>query len=142
MGPYTSDSSTWMWCAVPPPSCAVNVYHTSTIRPDPVDQLLFQADDFHNEILLCYCEELVKISGPFDSVNISDGYATFRKWKALSEAKNRLTRILEIGIARRRADIVRCHEEGLEPPTAEELDLGWDMPEIKFVAPVVQGVRY
>lgn len=143
MGPYTEDSSTWMWCAEPPPSCAVNIYHTSTMRPDPLDQLLFQANGFHDEILLYYCEKLVKISGPFDFVDISDGYATFRAWKALSEAKDRLTRTFDAGVVRPMADIVRRHEEeDLEPPTEEEIDIGWDMPEIKFVALVVQGVRY
>ena len=142
MGPFTEEASNWFWGAVPPPSCAVNLYRASMSEPDPLHSLLFEADCFHDEILFYYCEKLIPINGPFDFIELSEEQAFYREWKAFLEARGRLQGKFDLEVRQRQREITRRHKrQGLKPPTKDELDLGWVCPEFKCVALIVDGVR-
>jgi hypothetical protein len=117
-------------------------YRTSKDDPDPLSKLLFYADGFHEEILLYYCEETVAINGPFDFLELSEEQASYLEWQALLEARRMLQEDFdsETGLSIEEAKS-RHEEQGLGPPTQENLDLGWIFPKIKFVALVVNGIR-
>jgi hypothetical protein len=142
MGPFTEYASSYFWGALPPPSCAVNLYRASTDEPDPLEKLMFYADGFHDEILFYYCEKLIPINGPFDFIELSEEQAFYREWKTFLEAKERLQQQFDYWVERRRDDIKRKHERmDLGPPTEDDLNLGWICPHFKCVALIVNGVR-
>jgi len=142
MGPYSSEASGYLWSAETPPSCAVNLYRTSKDDPDPLVELLFYADGFHDEILLYYCEETVAINGPFDFLELSEERASYLEWQALLEARRMLQEQFDSETERSVEKAKLSHEEqGLGPPTQEDLNFSWVFPRIKFVALVVNGIR-
>ena len=142
MGPFSEDASTYFWGRMPPPSCAVNLYRSSTHEPDPVDQLLFIAEGFHDEILFYYCEKLAPINGPFDFVELSEEQAFYRELKAFLEEKERLQRKFDCEVKQGQKYIVRKHEENeLEPPTENDLRIGWVCPKFRCVTLIVNGLR-
>jgi hypothetical protein len=142
MGPYSGEASGHLWSAETPPSCAVNLYRTSKDDLNPVDELLFYADDYHEEILLYYCEETVAINGPFDFLELTEEQASYLEWQALLEARRMLQEYFDSETELWIEEAKLSHEEqGLGPPTHEDLNIGWVVPRIKFVALVVDGIR-
>lgn len=82
MGPYEEDAHLSMRRAYGPPSCVVSLYvkPSDLHLPGPLDKIPDYADEFHEEILLYYCEQETSILRSFDFIHLPEDLAETKEW--------------------------------------------------------------
>jgi hypothetical protein len=144
MGTYQEEAHSEMWCAIPPPSCAINLYVKPSNRhlPGPIDSLLFCAEGFHEEVLLYHCEEELWNIRSLEFADLTEDKAKPKEWQAFTEAKEKLLKELKAWEDNEKIRIKKWHQDKGEK-VPEDPKTGWEdgFPEFKLVAIVVNGVR-
>ncbi|KAH6679277.1 hypothetical protein B0J14DRAFT_696555 [Halenospora varia] len=147
MGRYGENPHLELWCSVPPPSCAINLYVPSerSHLPAPLSRIFRYADGVHDEILLYYSKGELPSGTQFDFVEITEEEEKLLppdERLALRTGSNDIRDDIEKwNLAHKEYIKAKFKRDGIKVPKDEDIEDACSMPRIKTVALVINGER-